>query len=195
MPERAEQHVDAAQGAPIVLLGDPRLRIRSQVVDDIQAPAFLNEKIRLQATLAAFRAAYGFGRAVSAPQIGVGKRFIALNLEGDAFVMINPEITWKHPDTFTMWDDCMSFPFLLVRVCRHQSISVRYTDEEGRTRHREHMDQATSELLQHEIDHLDGMLAVDRAVDRDSLVSREVFESEPQWFEHQVDYVIRSQRS
>ena len=191
----AEEHVDAAQGAPIVLLGDPRLRTKSEAVHDIRSPAFLAEKNRLQATLAAFRATYGFGRAISAPQIGVGKQFIALTLEDNSFVMINPEITWKHPDTFTMWDDCMSFPFLLVRVRRHQSISVRYTDEEGRTRHRERMDQATSELLQHEIDHLDGVLAVDRAIDRNSLVSREVFESKPQWFKRQVDYIIRSKRS
>ena len=186
-----EEDVAAARGAPIVLLGDPRLRIRSEAVHDTEAPAFVDEKNRLQATLATFRATYGFGRAVSAPQIGVGKRFIALNLEGDAFVMINPEITWKHADTFTMWDDCMSFPFLLVRVRRHRSISVRYTDENGRSRNRERMDQATSELLQHEIDHLDGVLAIDQALDRDSLVSREVFESDPQWFERQVDYVIR----
>ena len=185
-----EKHVDSAEGAPIVLLGDPRLRVKSEAVQDIEAPAFLHDRNRLQATLAAFRATHGFGRAVSAPQIGVAKRFIALNLDGDAFVMINPEITWKDPDTFTMWDDCMSFPFLLVRVRRHQSISVTYTDEAGRTRHRERMDQATSELLQHEIDHLDGVLAVDRSLDRDSLVSREVFESKPEWFERQVDYVI-----
>ncbi len=89
-----------------------------------------------------------------------------------------------------MWDDCMSFPFLLVRVRRHSAISVRYLDDEGSIRVMDNLDQATSELLQHEIDHLDGILAVDHAMDVDALVSREVFEENPDWFADKVDYVI-----
>jgi peptide deformylase len=73
-----------------------------------------------------------------------------------------------------MWDDCMSFPSLLVRVRRHKCISVHFCDEHGNPHEWLQLNQATSELLQHEIDHLDGILAVDRALDDESLVLREV---------------------
>ena len=179
-----------AQPARVLLLGDPGLRKKCRPVDDVSNADFQYDRDRLHATLEAFRAEHGFGRAISAPQIGVAFRFIAVNLGDGPFTMINPEITWVSPETFTMWDDCMSFPFLLVRVRRHSAISVRYLGDEGSIRVMDNLDQATSELLQHEIDHLDGILAVDHALDVDALVSREVFEENPDWFADKVDYVI-----
>ena len=178
--------------AKVLLLGDPGLRKMSAPVDDPKDDGFRADCQRLHATLAAFRAEHGFGRAISAPQIGVALRFIAVNLGDGPFTMINPEITWRSTDTFTMWDDCMSFPFLLVRVRRHRSISVRYLNDDGQVQLMEKLDQATSELLQHEIDHLDGVLAVDHALDKDAIVSREVFESKPDWFASKADYIIDS---
>lgn len=176
--------------ASVLLMGDPRLREVSLPVEDIRDPDFVGERQALAATLEAFRKAHGFGRAVSAPQIGVAKRFISLNLDGRPQTMVNPVIVWRDARTFTLWDDCMSFPFMLVRVSRIESISVEFIDEQGRVRVWEKLDRATSELLQHEIDHLDGILAVDRAVDRHALVSREVFEADPEVFTGQVDYTI-----
>jgi peptide deformylase len=113
-----------------------------------------------------------------------------VNLGDGPFSVINPEITWRSAETFTMWDDCMSFPDLLVRVQRHESISMRYLDEQGRTREWDRMPRAAAELLQHETDHLDGVLAVDRAMDRESIVHRKVYEAMPEHFRKQVDYVI-----
>src|SRR5262249_60649269 len=107
-----------------------------------------------------------------------------------AFVALNPEITWTSAETFSMWDDCMSFPFLMVRVRRHRSVSLRYQDAQGNEVLWPKLDRACSELVQHEIDHLDGILATDRAVDRFSLVSRAEFERTPQLFRGQVDYAI-----
>ncbi len=159
-------------------------------VDNVSTPEFQFNRDRLHATLEAFRSEHGFGRAISAPQIGVGQRFIAVNLGDGPFTIINPEITWCSPQTFTMWDDCMSFPFLLVRVRRHSSISVRFLDDHGNVRVMEQLDRATSELLQHEIDHLNGILAIDHALDADAIVSREAFEESPDRFARQVDYVI-----
>ena len=176
--------------AKVLLLGDPGLRRKCEPVDDPSNADYQYHRDRLHATLEAFRAEHGFGRAISAPQIGVPQRFIAVNLGDGPFTMINPEITWCSPETFTMWDDCMSFPFLLVRVRRHSSISVRYLDDDANIRVMDRLDQATSELLQHEIDHLDGVLAVDHALDADAIVSREVFEETPDWFADKVDYVI-----
>lgn len=170
----------------VLLLGDPRLRVRSAEVEKFDKDLFSP----LAVTLEAFRKEHGFGRAISAPQIGIPQRFIAVNLGGDPFFVVNPEITWRSDETFTMWDDCMSFPDLLVRVERARSISLRYADEQGRDREWRELDQAAAELLQHEIDHLDGILAVDRAIDPSSLVLRGVYESSRESFDAQVDYVI-----
>ena len=178
------------QAAKVLLLGDPGLRKVCRPVDDVSNADFRYDRDRLHATLKAFRTEHGFGRAISAPQIGVALRFIAVDLGDGPFTMIDPEITWRSAETFTMWDDCMSFPFLLVRVRRHHAISVRYRDDDGDVRAMDRLDQATSELLQHEIDHLDGILAVDHALDANAIVSREVFEENPEWFADMVDYVI-----
>ena len=175
------------RAAEVLLVGDPRLRRVAAPVSR-REPGLMDSVARLHATLARFRAEHGFGRAVSATQIGVGQRFIALNLGEGPFTMFNPEITWRSGEKFTLWDDCMSFPFLLVRVSRDASISVEFEDEAGRRQRWERLDRATSELLQHEIDHLDGVLALDRAVDRDAIVSREVFEAMPERFARMVDF-------
>lgn len=170
----------------VLLLGDPRLRRRSVEVDACDAREF----DALAATLDAFRKAHGFGRAISAPQIGIAKRFIAVNLGRGTFFVVNPVITWRSGETFTMWDDCMSFPDLLVRLERAQSLSLEYVDEHGRAREWRELDRAAAELLQHEIDHLDGILAVDRAMDRESLVMRAEYERNRESFDAQVDYAI-----
>ena len=149
--------------AAVLLVGDPRLR-RVAAPASRTEPGLNDDVARLHATLARFRAEHGFGRAIAATQIGVARRFIALNLGEGPFTMFNPEIVWRPGETFTLWDDCMSFPFLLVRVARDVSISVEFEDEAGRRQRWERLDRATSELLQHEIDHLDGVLALDRAV-------------------------------
>jgi peptide deformylase len=60
----------------------------------------------------------------------------------------------------------MSFPWLLVRVKRHVSVSVQFLDDSGAQHTWERLDRATSELLQHEIDHLDGVLATDLVSDQ-----------------------------
>jgi peptide deformylase len=170
----------------VLLLGDPRLRERSAEVSDFDAHAFRE----LAAALDAFRRQHGFGRAISAPQIGIPRRFIAVNLGKGTFFVVNPEVTWRSAETLTMWDDCMSFPDLLVRVERTKSLSLSYVDEQGNAKRWEHLDPAASELLQHEIDHLDGVLAVDRAIDGQSLVMRREYERNRSYFDAQVDYAI-----
>ncbi|HNB25171.1 MAG TPA: peptide deformylase, partial [Candidatus Melainabacteria bacterium] len=108
-------------------------------------------------------------RGVAAPQLGIMRRMIALNLNGRQTTMLNPEITWKSPEEFSLWDDCMCFPDLLVRLKRNSSITVKFQDESGNICIWEKLDPARSELLQHEIDHLNGVLAIDRALDKDSI--------------------------
>lgn len=175
-----------AKPADVLQLGHPLLRQKARPVREPRSGGFLRDASRLEATLVEFRRNHGFGRAIAAPQIGVARRFLAVNL-GQPELMINPEVTWASDETFTLWDDCMSFPFLLVKVRRHASVSVRFLDRGGMEREWKDLDRATAELLQHEIDHLDGILAVDRAVDGSSLVARKTFERMCGHFESQVD--------
>ena len=175
----------------VLPLGDPRLRIMCAPVPDVADPAFQAENRRLQAALDAFRAERGFGRGIAAPQIGIPKRFVSVNLGTGTRSLINPVITWRSEATFTLWDDCMCFPDLLVRVRRHASISLAFLDERGETRAWERLGQAESELLQHELDHLDGVLATDLALDSRSIIYRSAFAADPAHFQQQVDYVIQ----
>lgn len=186
-----------ASPVPVLMLGDPRLREVARPVTDFTEPAFRRDCARLHATLDAFRAEHGFGRGIAAPQIGVPRRLVALCLEHGPvqgrWTLINPEITWRSEETFTLWDDCMSFPWLLVRLARHASVSLRFSDEEGERHRWEKLDRATSELLQHEIDHLDGVLALDHALpaslETDAVISRVAFETRREYFLEEVDSV------
>ncbi len=180
----------AVSASPVLLLGDPRLRVRSAEVSDFEEREFAAASETLAATLVGFRKQHGFGRAISAPQIGVAQRLIAVNLGDGPFFVVNPVITLRSDEKFTMWDDCMSFPDLLVKLERHRTVSLRYQDERGVERLWDRTDLAASELLQHEIDHLDGIPAVDRAMPGNSLVIRSVFGAHRERFLREVDYVI-----
>lgn len=112
------------------------------------------------------RSTYHFGRAIAAPQLGIMKRLIYMNIDHPV-VFINPVFTHLSEDLFELWDDCMSFPNLLVRLRRHRSVTVRYLDENWQPQEWK-MDDALSELIQHEYDHLDGILCTMRAIDQQS---------------------------
>ncbi len=129
----------------------------------------------LRATLHEFRRTHGFGRGISAIQIGEPKRIIYIEFEGTPYSLINPVYERQSAEKFRLWDDCFSFPNLLAYVERSVSLAVRYEDPSGETRLLEARG-ALSELLQHEMDHLDGILAIDRAIDRNSLATREEYE-------------------
>jgi len=82
-------------------------------------------------------------------------------------VFINPELTGLSDEMFELWDDSMSFPNLLIKVSRHKSLTLRYQDEHWQPQVWK-MDDSLAELLQHECDHLDGILCTMRAIDEKS---------------------------
>lgn len=170
----------------ILRLGDPRLRAVARPVD-LADPEFPAAVARLHRALADFRARHGFGRAIAAPQLGIDLRLVAVNLGDGPRSLVDPELVGHGAETFTLWDDCMCFPELLVRVRRWRSICVRHRDEHGRLHLREHLAAAESELLQHEFDHLDGVLAVDRAEGSPAIVQRADFERERERYAAMVD--------
>jgi len=153
----------------ILQLGDPLLRAVSTPASGFREsePIFLD----LRDTLHEFRRTHGFGRGISAVQIGEPKRLIYIEFEGAAYRLQNPVFRLQSEAKFRLWDDCFSFPNLLVLLERSESVAVEYESPEGvRTIQAAG---ALSELLQHEMDHLDGVLAVDRALDCNSLCTRE----------------------
>ena len=153
----------------ILLLGNPKLYEDTEAVqkDELSSLAAVVED--LHDTLMKFRKTYHAGRAIAAPQIGVMKRMIYMNINDQPTVFINPHITFYDEEMMEVWDDCMSFPNLLVKVKRHKRCKIVFKD---RTWHDQKLDLKgdLSELLQHEYDHLDGILAVDRAIDKRSFL-------------------------
>jgi peptide deformylase len=174
----------------VLILGNPTLRKISTSITNFHDPELKEEIKDLKEALETFRKIFGFGRGIAAVQIGIQKRMIALNLGKGTYVIINPKITQYSTDTFTMWDDCMSFPDLVVRVRRNRSISIEYQDENGENKKLESLGIAESELLQHEIDHIDGILAVDRAIEKEDIIYKSEYNKEKEHYNSQVDYHI-----
>jgi peptide deformylase len=121
----------------------------------------------LRDTLHEFRRTHGFGRGMSAVQIGEPLRIIYVELEGMTLSIFNPVLESMSQERIRRWDDCFSFPDLLVHVERSASVTLHYMDPGG-VPDTLRASGALSELLQHEMDHLDGVLAIDRAIDRSS---------------------------
>ena len=157
----------------ILQLGDPLLRAVSAPAGDLSQARLIFQDLR--DTLHEFRRAHGFGRGISAVQIGELQRLIYIEFEGAVYEIRNPEYESQSEARFRLWDDCFSFPDLLVHLERSETVRVRYEDADGGLRRVEAAG-PLSELLQHEIDHLDGILAVDRALDRNSLCTREEYQ-------------------
>ena len=146
----------------ILPLGDPRLY-------QVCAPVERNELESLKPAIndlldliLQFRKRYGAGRAIAAPQIGLMKRIICMNTDRPV-VFINPVLSDLSEEMFELWDDCMCFPNLLVRLKRHRTLTITFRDLEWNEQRWELKDDL-SELLQHEYDHLEGILATQRAI-------------------------------
>jgi peptide deformylase len=162
----------------ILQLGDPRLREIALPVEDPSAPEVAALVDDLADTLAYWRATTGYGRGIAAPQLGVRRRVIFLQLPGEKpWPLINPEILERSEEKIVVWDACLSFLSIFMQVERNREITMCYQDMKGES-HRfcARDDRNLSELLQHEIDHLDGILAVDRVTDIKTLCTREEFE-------------------
>ncbi len=145
----------------LLLLGDPRLYQICEEITPGDLGAVKDWVADLHSVMQDIRSVYKFGRAIAAPQLGIMKRLIYMNIDRPV-VIINPKLTDLSEEMFELWDDCMSFPNLLVKVKRHQSLKMTFLDENWNEQTIEAED-ALSELIQHEYDHLDGILCTMRA--------------------------------
>jgi peptide deformylase len=160
----------------VLQLGDPALREVAEAVQDPGSPEVAALVADLADTLAHWRSTTGYGRAIAAPQIGARMRVVFLNL-GEPWPMVNPAIVERSEETMVVWDACLSFLFVFCQVVRHREVRVRYQDLRGAWRElKAGEEDDLAELMQHEIDHLDGILAIDRMISPRTLCSREEFE-------------------
>ena len=158
------------------MLGDPMLRSECEPIKQPRSPAVRLVADDLKETLGELKKRHGFGRGLAAPQIGAPVRIV--HIEADQpLIMANPQILDIGEEDFWVWDDCFSIPDLLVRVSRAFRITVGFQDLEG-ARHKMEFEGELSALVQHEIDHLDGVLIVDRPAGIDAFCLR------GQWSKH-----------
>ena len=130
----------------ILQLGNPQLYKTSEEVtisDMDRLPQIIKD---LHDTMMDFRKRYGAGRAIAAPQIGVKKRIIYLHIDSPV-VFLNPTLENLSDEMIELWDDCMCFPDLLVRVKRYKCCTIRYRDQKWNTKTME-LEDDLSELLQ-----------------------------------------------
>lgn len=162
----------------VLQLGDPGLREIAMRVEDPTAGKIRTLVEDLADTLAYWGKTTGYGRAIAAPQIGANERVIFLQLPGaEPWPLVNPEIIERSAEKIVVWDACLSFLSIFMQVERYREIAVRYQDLHGEWHEvRAGEERSLSELLQHEIDHLDGILAVDRITDIRTMCTREEFE-------------------
>jgi peptide deformylase len=146
----------------VLLLGNPKLYESCAPVVEGEIESLRPIVQDLHNTLMDFRRRHGASRAIAAPQIGVMKRLVYMHID-QPVVLLNPVLDLKSQEMMQVWDDCMCFPDLLVKVERHRRCRMTYRDMDWREQTMM-LEGDLSELLQHECDHLDGVLAVLRAV-------------------------------
>jgi peptide deformylase len=143
----------------IIVAPDPRLKRPAEPV------ARVDREVRrlMDGMLDAMHGANGIGLA--APQVGVLKRVVVIDVSqpdqpADPLCMADPEIIWLAEERIAGEEGCLSLPDHFAEVIRPRAVCVRYRDVDDVVRERE-ADGLLAKCIQHEIDHLDGVLFVD----------------------------------
>jgi peptide deformylase len=146
--------MDVVGTFPVRTFGDPVLRQRSNEVEELDG-----DLARLASTMIdTMYEAIGLGLA--APQVGVLKRMYTYDVGDGPAVLINPQIVDSHGE-WTYDEGCLSIPDLHVEIVRPKVVTVQGVDLDGKEVVFEG-DELMGRLIQHEIDHLDGVLMLDR---------------------------------
>lgn len=158
---------------PIRIIPDPVLRQKAQPVTavDKRVAAFMDDMLESMYK--------GHGIGLAANQVGILQRVITVDVSeerngGKALLMANPEIIWRDPEaTFTYNEGCLSIPQHYADVTRPKRIRLTYLDQHGKKQELEAED-LLSQCIQHEIDHLNGVLFIDHIskLKRDMIVKK-----------------------
>jgi len=159
----------------IAQLGAPVIREQADHVTDIHDPHLQALIDDLFATVAEEN-----GMGIAAPQVCVSRRIIILAPKPNArypyattmepTAMINPEMTWASSNKEKDWEGCLTVPGIRGLVPRHQAIRVRYQTRDGAVLEAEY-DGFLARVFQHEVDHLDGLVFLDRVESTKDLVT------------------------
>ncbi|MBF2029304.1 MAG: peptide deformylase [Oscillatoriales cyanobacterium C42_A2020_001] len=163
----------------ILELGNPELRLPSQTVEDVMSDRIQTLIDRL---LVAVKEANGVG--IAAPQVGERVRlFIVASRpnprypyapEMEPTAMLNPRIVSHSGETEKGWEGCLSVPGMRGLVPRYTAIEVEYTGRDG-TLQRQTLTDFVARIFQHELDHLDGKVFLDRVESTDDLMTEQEF--------------------
>jgi peptide deformylase len=143
----------------ILIAPHPLLKLRARPVETVDAEV----RALMDDMLETMYRAPGIGLA--APQVGVSRRIVVVDLAKEdqpraPLRLVNPEITWRSEEEVVMEEGCLSLPEQFAEIGRPAAVRLRYLDETGAERTLE-ADGLLARCLQHEVDHLDGILFVD----------------------------------
>jgi peptide deformylase len=163
----------------IAQLGDPVLRRTARQVENINSPALMRLIDDMFATV---NAANGAG--IAAPQVSESERLIIICSgptprypyapEMVPTVMFNPQIEWRSEELEKDWEGCLSIPGIRATVPRSRSIKVSYEAIDGETAQFE-LDGFVARVFQHEVDHLDGIVYLDRVESNADIFTEQEF--------------------
>ena len=144
----------------IVYIGEPVLKLKA-----VEVPTEEGKKIgeRLGQILVRYRERTGIGRGLAAPQIDESVRVFVTYLGDEVQMYINPKITWRSDKVNYYRELCLSSGLVWADVERPESIKMKWTDERG-DKQKKVFDGFLARLMQHEYDHLEGVINLDRAV-------------------------------
>lgn len=146
---------------PVLTAPNPKLNIKATPVDVVD-----DEVRRLMDDMVETMYAND-GMGLAAPQVGISKRIIVLDInasyegaEPNVMKLVNPEVVWASPETCPQDEACISVPNVYASVVRPTRAKIRYVDENN-VAHEMDTDGLFARCIQHEIDHLDGILYID----------------------------------
>lgn len=164
----------------VIELGNPTLRLRSQPVLDIST---LRIQQLIDDLILTVNNANGVG--IAAPQVAQAERlFIVASRpnprypnapEMEPTAMINPQIVAHSTEQVKGWEGCLSVPGIRGLVPRYQAIEVEYTGRDGK-QHRQELTDFVARIFQHELDHLDGIVFLDRVETTQDLMSEKEYQ-------------------
>jgi peptide deformylase len=164
----------------IVQLGNPILRDKAEFVENVDAPQIQELVDNLLITV---KQANGVG--IAAPQVGVSNRiFIVASRpnpryphapEMEPTAMINPKILARSNETVKGWEGCLCIPGIRGSVPRDRAIEVEYTDRYGKL-HKQELTDFVARIFQHELDHLDGIVFLDRLETTHDIITEQEYQ-------------------
>lgn len=172
LPRSNSSWIDGTADDGVVTLGDPRLKAPTAAIDAADAAGLLATLVTRLRDLN--------GAGLAAPQIGVSVRVAIVEVrrtdvfpdrpETGLIQLVDPVVVERSDETALDWEGCFSVPGYLGLTPRAERIVVRYTTDAGETLTREFTGY-TARVVQHEIDHLDGLVYLDRMPDLTSLTT------------------------